>query len=195
MKTVSEGVCFIKANYQPNDEIPYSDLEEFMEISGVSFLERQRMRVDYAKRLNTALRKGQTFNEDSGDIYTSLWVNERGKSYVLIPLSQVLLKDSQRAYASVANRLDDVLYEYARALGLESYKSIVNNEEVKFRGLRPLLSNDEVKVLTHHFEMMQMVAPMIQTADRAANAAGRALADLIGPKKQIGYDGKLSEAA
>lgn len=198
MKTVEEGIRFIKANHKPNDEISYDELENFLGILGVPFIERQRMRIDYAKRLNTALRKGQVFDEHSDVVYTSLWVNERGKSFVLIPLSQVLLKDSQRTYTSIAQRLDDVLYEYARALGMESYKSKVTDKISKFKGIRPLLSVDEFKILERHFDTMQIVAPMIESADRAATSANKALAELIGPRvKQLSHDnsGKFLEAA
>lgn len=180
MKSVAEGIAFIKTSYLPNDEISYEAIDNFMEITGVPWLERQNIRFKYAKRLNTILRRGIEFGDSRQ--YVSLWVNERGKSFVLMPLSITMLKDSQRTYDSIAVQFDDMCREFARALGRESYMSRIDGREIKFRGERALLSQSEVMMLERHMDIMEAVAPMLESADRAKNNAAKCLQLLIGPQ-------------
>jgi hypothetical protein len=189
MKSVAEGIVFIKG-YNPGDEIPYDDLDNFLGINGVNWLERQKMRISFAKRLNTQLRRGVDFGESRQ--YTSLWVNERGKSFVLMPLSVSMLKDSQRTYDSIATQLDDMGREYARALGHEVYTSRIDGHEIKFRGERALLSSNEVQMLERHLDVLEAITPLLETAERAKNNAAKCLSMLIGP--QIDNDRLLGAA-
>jgi len=183
MKSVAEGVAFIKYSYLPNDEIPYEAIDNFMEINGVQWLERQNLRIKYAKRLNTVLRRGIEFGDSRQ--YVSLWVNERGKSFVLMPLSITMLKDSERTYDSISMQLDDMCREYAKALGRESYQSRLDGREIKFRGERPLLSQAEIMMLERHMDIMEAVAPMLESAEKAKNNAAKCLRMLIGPQDSL----------
>jgi|GEM_PF-4378377 len=106
MKSVAEGIAFIRSSYLPNDEISYEAIDSFLEIAGIPWLERQNKRIKYAKRLNTILKRGIDFGESRQ--YVSLWVNERGKSFVLMPMSVVILKDSERTYDSITMQIDDM---------------------------------------------------------------------------------------
>lgn len=187
MKTVEEGVQFIKGQYGHGDEIPYDGFDNFLEISGAPWIERQNLRIKYAKRLNTLLRKGIPWGDDY--LYLSLWVHERGKSFVLMPLSMVMLKESQRTYTSVATQLDEMGCEYARALGRESYTSRIDRREIKFRGERPLLSTSEVQQLERHMDVLEAIAPLLETAERAKNNAAKCLAHLLGPQLEYKPDG------
>lgn len=180
MKSIAEGVAFIKSSYLPNDEISYEAIDSFLEINGVPWLERQNMRIKYAKRLNTVLRRGIEFGDSRQ--YVSLWVNERGKSFVIMPLSVTMLKDSQRTCDSIAVRLDDLCREYARALGHEVYKSRVDGREIKFRGERALLSQHEAIMLERHMDVLDAITPMLESAERAGNNAAKCLQLLIGPQ-------------
>jgi len=181
MKTVSEIVSFIKSNYQPNSFVGYQEFDEFIGIDGLPILERQQRRFLIAKRVNTQLRRGQVFNDYEDPQYTSLWVADKGKGFSLISVGSNLLRDSARSFNSASSITDDIIRDLSRALGETCYESKIDGSEIKFRGARPILSQDEKRLARMHLDTLKLFAPTINTMLGVASQARKAYESLCGP--------------
>jgi hypothetical protein len=193
MKSVSEIVGFIKDSYTPNSFVGYDEFDGFCGIDGLPMFERQQRRFGIAKRVNTQLRKGQVFSGNDDVVYTSLWVADRGKGFALVSFGSNLLRDSARTFTSASSITDDIIRDLSRALGEESYESKIDGGEVKFRGARPILSNEERALARMHLDTLKLFSPTINTMLGVAAQARKAYDTLCGPLK-LTYDGDNAES-
>ncbi len=196
MKTSAEIVVWLTSEYNPGQDIRYSDFDAFCEIHGLPWLDKQNGRIKLAKRVNTMLRRGQTFGEES-NVYSSLMVNDKGNSFLLARLPQYAVYDYHRSCTSAASIVDSVHRDMSRLLGRECYESPVDGRKIMFRGPRPILSREDQLELERSYDQLDIVSPLITSLLRAANSAIKSYHRLIGPQQQgenlqLDFDGEQS---